>query len=74
MKAVKHHTACRSLPRVARIPQGSLLYMARLGVGDRFSNYRVRANITDTAKYSKSQLLETTKLCKLPFKVRVLLY
>lgn len=32
------------------------------------------ANITDTAKYSKSQLLETTKLCKLPFKVRVLLY
>lgn len=72
MKVVKHHTACIGLPRVARIPQGSLLYMA--GLGDIFSNYRVRANITDTAKYSKSQLLETTKLCKLPFKVKVLLY
>lgn len=40
---------------------------------DRFSNSRVRANITDTATYSKSQLLESTKLCKLPLKVRFVL-
>lgn len=64
---------CVSSPRLARIMHRSLLYLARLVVGDRFSNYRVRANITDTATYSKSQLLESTKLCKLPLKVRFVL-
>lgn len=57
----------------ARSTRG-LLCLAGLGDwGGRFPNYRLRANVTDTATYSKSQLLESAKLCKLPLKVRFVL-
>lgn len=67
------HTTHVGSPRLARTSRRSPLYLAMLGMENRFSNYRVRANITDAATHSKSQLLESTKLCKLSLKVRFVL-